>query len=282
MYLTRIVQRGSWTATLALLTALGCGSPAPTGSKSTDGKKPENAGKTEASTTSTTSKPAAATAAADQFAAAFLSSVQAGKATPEELAPAFRSQIAEPVLEADRATGFSRSAAEKWLQQYSNQSFQLDAKPVFTTANAAGFRGNTGERTFSLRLVKAPTGWLVDWFAPVGPAGVKLPVNSAEGFAAAAFLDAVVSKSERLVEGMLSPAAKTREAPPFASDKARGYNRGVLLRRVEEFRSGAVAYNLAAITGDTATGTLGDKPFTLKLIPGTEPGQWLVDAFEKQ
>lgn len=278
MDLARIVQRGNWAVLLALTTALGCGSPPdPTGKKPPPPeKKPETPVATRKTETATTNR------TAEQFAAAFLATVQAGTATPDALSTPFRSLIAEPVLEADHAAGYSHAEAEKWLKQYASQSFRLESKPVFSTADATGFRGTVGQSSFSLRVVKTATGWVVDWFAPCGPVGVSLPTNSAESFAAAAFLDAVVSKSERFVEGMLTSAGKSREAPPFASDKARGYNRGVLQRRIEAFRGGASSYSLAAITGDTVTGTLGDKPFTLKLSQGIAPGQWLVDTFEKK
>lgn len=280
MYLTRIVQRGGWAVILAWTTTLGCGSPAPKASPSSSEKKaPTSSAAKAANPTASKSSPSRS---ADAFAAAFLAQVQAGTATPDQLSASFRSLIAEPVLEADRAAGYSHAEAEKWLRSFTGSSFQCDAKPVFATADVAGFRGRAGSATFALRVRKTGSGWVVDWFAPIGPAAIPLPVANAESFTAAAFLDAVVSKSERFAEGLLTTGAKTREAPPFASDKTRGYNRGVLKRRLEEFRGGAVAYNLAAVSGDTVTGTLGSQPFTLKLSPGTEPGQWLIDSFEKK
>ena len=127
---------------------------------------------------------------------------------------------------------------------------------------------------------------MVDWLGPFGPAGVTVPNSDvpAAGFAAAAFLDAVTAKNDALAEGLMTTEGKAKIAHPFASDKDRGYNRGLLRRRLGEFRRGATGYSIRVVSADgTQAGVVGEldgKPFTLKLSQSDRPGVWLVDSFQ--
>lgn len=276
MRLTRSVRTSfAIMAGFAVVGIVGCGRSASTG----------KVGSTTSSGTSPSRQAASTMATARQAAEAFVQSIQAGNPQADQLTADYKKVIAEPGLAAERELGYSDSGAVKWLTAFSGRKFALDPKPIFDTAEAAGFRGTiTGgeaDRSFSLRLLKNKAGWLVDWFGPVGPAGVAVPASSspAAGFAAAAFLDAVVARADELAIGMLTPEAKAKHGPPFASDQARGYNQGILRRQLDELRAGATNYNLTKITDTTIVAQLGEQPITLTLKQGQQAGVWFVDEW---
>ena len=252
MLLTRTVRHGCTAVLIALVGTAGCGR-AP----STAPSKPGDPAPANLVGPGSPGGPKAVTAGA--FAADFLDSVKAGTATPARLTPAFKGVVAEPSPSsaADREAGFSEYDAGRWLKKSAGTSFDVDGTPVFTAGEVTGFRGvmSTAEGeggTFAVRLAKTGDGWAVDWFSPVGPPGVTVPASDvpAAGFVAAAFLDAVTAGAEPLAAGLMTLDGKARVAHPFASDKDRGYNHGLLRRRLGEFRRGATGYTIRVIAAD--------------------------------
>ncbi len=222
------------------------------------------------------------------FTKAFLADVQAGKATASQLTPAFKTIIAEPVFKDDEAGGFSDSAATDWLKKFAGTLSAPVMTPAVGTADvqvSTGLVAAAKPGHVMLRIVKAEGGWKVDWFnmATVGPVSATLPAGESAfvPFAAMTFLDAVLGKTDRAAEGLMTLPAKQRLASGFASDK-RGYNRGILEHQFTELRGTFTGYSLGAVTGETVVGKLvkpdGERAFTLKLVKGTTPGAYMVES----
>ena len=80
----------------------------------------------------------------------------------------------------------------------------------------------------------------------------------------------------------MSTTFKMGIAPPFPADK-RGYNRGILSGKFGEFRGGFTGYAITKVEAGTVTGDLSKggatKPFTMKLVKGDRPTDWLIADF---
>jgi hypothetical protein len=241
------------------------------------------------------------------FAKHFLKAVSDGTATPAMLTPEFKKVIAEPVFADDQAKGYSDDAAGQWLLRFKGLPPLEMTGPVVVGDAALVIAGRADEQAAltgrpdpsqihaALRVVRSGGGYLIDWFFPaaVNPAGTYVVTGqpAATGFAASAFLDAVCGKDDRLAEGLMTPRYKAALAPPLPSDK-RGYNRGLLGNKLADLRGNFPGYNLSQPAEGTVSGALvkpgerdpgaARKPFTLKLVKGDRPWDWLVDEFKAE
>lgn len=232
------------------------------------------------------------------FALGFLQAVQQGQATPEQLTPAFKRIIAEPVFASDQELGYSDGAAHSWLQHYQGRLPGVAVRSAAGDANTQVLlAGGTGEVPYRclVRLVRVNNAWLVDGFtytSGLGPVDdLAWPSQSPlAAYAALAFLDSLVSPVDRAVHDRLAAGLMTAEyratlAPPLPSDK-QGYNRGMLASRLRDLRGQATRYQLTRIEGTTAQGTFqaGNKaiPFTLTLQAGDRPGVWQVQSLQRK
>ena len=206
------------------------------------------------------------------------------------VSPTFQAVIAEPTLESDREAGFSLTGFELWLKSLPAQKYQIVKPPLIQKETITAYRLTATDPPASglIRVVKSDSGWQLDWLSLGGPPGVTLPKTD-EGeaaFTTLAFLDAIVSNTLLLAEASIRPEARARLAPPFASDKARGFNRGLLQRAIEEFRGMARGYEISSLQREgnrvTVSGTLDGKPFSLTLMSIDRPGVWLIDQFERK
>jgi len=303
MALTRIVARPGRAGVFVLIAAAvvaGCSKPPRPKATAKGEKPPEPApaasgpGSPVLSVPSAPSAPALPAPTGDPkadaaaFARAFLKAVHDGTASPAMLTPEFKKVIAEPVFSEDQARGYSDDAAGQWLQRFKGAPVPEVGDPVPVGEAVLLVAGSAGPpRTHvCLRVARAGGSPGIDWYFPaaVDPAvtPVKTGAEAAAGFAAAAFLDALLGKADPLAEGLLTPRYRAEIAPPFGSDK-RGYNRGLLATRLAGFRGGATGYRVLHAGGDAVTGELvkGDtkRPFSLKLVPGARPWDRLVDGF---
>jgi hypothetical protein len=277
---TRIV------ALFALALLAGCSKPPRPTATPKDDSPPAPASTPPAGPALTTDPTPGATA----FTHAFLQAVNDGTATPAMLTPEFKKVIAEPVFADDAAKDYSDDAAAEWLARWKGQvpgaAFGLSSNPHDPAEPALVTGSGIRDRKyqFTLRAVHVGGEWKADWFFPatgVAVVGQSLvPSRNDPCFAAVAFFEALLGRGDRLAEGLMSPIYKAKLAPPFVSDK-RGYNRGILDSKLAEFRGGFTGYTIAKVEGGTVTGELtgkdGKKPFTLKLIKGSRPWDWLVD-----
>jgi hypothetical protein len=238
--------------------------------------------------------PTTPSADATAFTNTFLKAVNDGTATPAMLTPEFKKGIAEPVFADDAAKGYSDDATAEWLARWKGQvpgaAFRFSgSNEPGDVALVTGDGIHDRKYVFTLRLVRVGGEWKADWFFPaagVAEVGQSLiPSRNDGGFAAVAFLQALLGKGDRLAEGLMTPAYKARLAPPFGSDK-RGYNRGLLDSKLTELRSGFTGYTVSQVKDGTVTGDLtgsdGRKPFTMKLVKGSRPWDWLVDELRAE
>ncbi|MFO0805441.1 MAG: hypothetical protein U0791_20240 [Gemmataceae bacterium] len=130
----------------------------------------------------------------------------------------------------------------------------------------------------------------MDWLSlGVQPMPAVKPVNAADAyqdFAVLAFLDAITGAQRRRTTACgcsaasSAPKMKNAVAEPFAGDKARG--------ELQRASSASGSMICPAVWPDS--GGLSPRPdtfkvgptFTLKLVKGGSPGEWLVDEFAKQ
>jgi hypothetical protein len=241
------------------------------------------------------------------FARAFLKAVHDGTASPVMLTPEFKKVIAEPVFSDDQAKGYSDEAAGEWLLRFKN-TLPEPATELQGMGDAYVLAGRAGHAHVALRVVRAGSGWLADWYDAARAApDIPLPAGEAafRAFACSSFLDALIGKDDRLAEGLISPLYKAELAPPFGSDK-RGYNRGILTTRLAEFRDGFTTYVIVSVPahGEITVGggagvgwsstsawvqlkvelVKGDKkrPFTLELVRNDRPWDWQVREFKPE
>lgn len=219
---------------------------------------------------------------ATAFAKDFLKAVHEGTATAAQLTPPFKKVIAEPVFEADQALGYSDSAADNWLKQYQGKLTAPSVYAFGATPDAqlfTAFLPGEKPRAVTLRLAKGAGVWLVDWFLPAEVAATLPPTGDAPAFAAAAFLEAMLGRNSQAAGGLMTADAKKRLAPPFAGEK-RPFNAGILDQKLAAYRGAFTGFTLAKVENGVATGELTGatkKPFTLKLVAGERPFDWLVD-----
>lgn len=277
-----------FAVTAVVLTfALGCGSgSAP--DKKEDPKKADPQGLRGTPTPPTQDDPAAA---AQKFVTDFFAALKSKSATPEQLTTEFKKLIAPP-FGAD-AAGFSEVRAKDFLTDWATVTADAPKAEVGGEVAFAAGKPGAGGRVL-MRLTKVDGAWKVDWLSN-GPATAEaVSLNGGEDaagvqFAASAFVDAVMKKDYTLAAGAMTLPGKARIAPPFRADADadRGFNPGLLK---DALVSAFGAADRAVVAGatrekDTATVTLnltaGDKKseLTLKLLKGSRPGVWLVDAF---
>jgi hypothetical protein len=229
---------------------------------------------------------------AEAFAGQFLKAVNDGTATPAMLTPQFKKVIAEPMFESDKAVGYSEVGAESWLARLKGKlpGVRPTAEVIGTGGEALGYAGGFGGpgqwTAYALRVASAGGVYQADWLgvAPVEGWHNAFTPGGPAGFPAAAFLQSVVAGDDRLAAGLMSSAMKARMAPPFESDKALGFNRGLLAGKLADLRGTAKRYKLSVVNGAEATAELiadtGPKPLALKFVKGERPWDWLVDDIQ--
>jgi len=277
MATTRIVRPALGIAFIAALLA-GCGKPVET--KKDEAPKTGSPDKVNGLAPPPPT-PVKMPAGAEDAAKAFLADMVAGKADPAKLTVGFKKIVASPTMEADKDRGYSDWEAEHYLKTKVagkagplKLAYPLNADTVIVTTGAA-----------FLKLVKEPSGWLVDW-VHIGPSGDRVwPVDTTgAAFVLAGFLDTVHTSNLLLSEALLSPGQKARIAPPLDDvDRKRGYNRSILNQKLAAFAGSSANYKIERINLNEATGKLGDgRPFTVKLAKGVKSGEWLIDDFQPQ
>jgi hypothetical protein len=219
----------------------------------------------------------------------------------DRISPTFLKVIGKPLLsEADKKAGYSSETAQAWLRRAGSAMNGVGPPTGYGSPSAAVFVGTSigGGPRFLLRMVQTDGGWKAAWFE-LGT--VKTPdvnTTSTDGpyqdFAVLAFLDALTgnasSKEDRtaLLGGLLSAKLKTVWAEPFQQDKDRGsdYSAKLLAEHLDKLGGASTGFTRTPIEGDTAKIELmkGEAKtiYTLKLVKGAAPGEWLVDEFTKQ
>jgi len=216
------------------------------------------------------------------------------------LSPAFLKTIGKPLRsDDDKKLGYSANEASAWLKNLGARLVGVGLPTGYGSPTAAVLTGVTGNGSgrFLIRMT-FHEGWKVDWVSlgsiavpPIKPASTE---SSYQDFAALAFLDALTSTATskddrvRLLGGVSSTKLKAAWAEPFEQDKASGldYNPTKLGIKLDELGRGVTGLSRTPADGDTFKVELakGDAKtsYTLKLVKGAAPGEWLVDEFTKQ
>jgi hypothetical protein len=248
---------------------------------------------------------------ADKFASTFLHDVMHKTAKADALTPVFLKTIGKPLfLPSEKAKGYSEDTAERWMNRvgeginFGLATYQKQVgNVVYIRGTIGGMRlGKDPNKTgsYSLRLVKDGTNWKADWLSlcsvtPPEPiqlqiAGAATPDGIAQGFAVAAFLESITDHDGMpmedrmlLVGAAMTPPLRTAWAQPFGDDTAQGldYNRATLNREAVKVGGGTSAF-VATRDGTKTefrvemTKPTGKKAYTVKLVNGSNPNEWLV------
>ncbi len=296
----------------------GCVGSAPTKSdKKKDDKpdpKPGSGSNTDPSQT-TDSKPPQSTLAplapdAEKAATAFLTALAQGKATAEMLSTTFAKAVGKPVeLPSDKAKGYSPDMATDWLRKVGEgvtiglptQQHQA-GDVVLIRGTLSGTRLGKDTGGYSLRLVKQGGAWKVDWLTltsvevtaiPSPPATAEV---AAQDFAAVAFAETVADlhgmpheSRAPLVAAAVAPPVRAAWAPPFNQDKPQGYdyNPATINRRATAIGGGTSSLTVTRVGADPVftvvfTKPAGKKSYTVKLVKGSGPYEWLVAEATEQ
>lgn len=248
----------------------------------------------------------AADKGATDAATAFLRDLGQGAAKPDALTVPFLKAVGKPlVFPSDKEKGYSADNAGTWLKRAGDAvSFGLPLKQdqvgdaVFVSGTFTGPRLGTDPTktgTYCLRLAKDAGAWKVDWLsltsADAGPVTApQTPEGVAQAFALSAFVglaaDATgLARDERglALGAALSPELRAKLAPPFEQDRAAGldFNPGKLVTECVKVGGGTAAFAAArAADGPTfaveLTKPAGKKAYTVKLVRGPGPHEWLV------
>ena len=216
------------------------------------------------------------------------------------VSPAFLKVIGRPLLsEEDKKAGYSAGAASNWLKNIGVKLVGIGLPTGYGSPTSAVLTGSFGNGSgrFLVRM-SFHEGWKVDWLSlGVHPAPAAKPTateGAYQDFAVLAFLDAFTSTATakddrvRLIGGVMSAKLKNTWAEPFDGDKARGedYNPTKLGLKMDELSKGVTGLTRTPDGADSFKVELplsGVKPvYTLKLVKGAAPGEWLVDEFTKQ
>ena len=274
-------------ALILLLVSLGCGKK--DAAPATKESKPKDSSGTPTLPTSLANT-GASSAAALKAATEFVKSVQDGKATSALLTPELKRLIAPPELDADKAVGFSEHNIQSWLISAKAIVSTGDAKTDFATSDYAivSMAGKPG--TSRLRMLRRENTWLVD-MALLNNMTPNFPMPSGDAagpaFGALAFASALQGGNLNQVEWHLSKAVKAKIAPPlFDSDKDRGYSQSKLKSALNDLFGFPVEIAKFAVSGTSASfevkGTGPKKMIEFKLVPGSTPGEFLIDDLQQK
>lgn len=279
------------TAAACLLAGVGCGKKevaAPT----TKETKPNDTG-TPTLPTAAGVNTDEAKATAMKAAAEFLKAVQEGKATTASLTVAFKKVIAPPELEADKALGYSKSSVQGWFSAGKATAVSDGLKVDFATSDYALVSTAAKPGRTYLRLVKVNAVLLID-YAIFGTIAADYPLPAgdvaARHFVAIAFAAALIGKKFDAVDALLSTSEKGKLAPPlFEADKEQGYSRSKLQSAFADLFASKL--QLTGLGGSGLPGNMNLQLYVsesktyfinLKLIPGTTPGEFLIDDYQQK
>jgi hypothetical protein len=301
-----------------LIALPGCGKPAATQPEKKDDKKddakstltPNPGGKTP----DTPAPPPKTTLgevepAAEQAANKFRSDLGMNDAKADSLSAAFVRVVGKPRLPSDKEKGFSPEEAASWLRKVGDRDtvavnpslYQKQAGDVvYIRGLISGARVGKEPGSYSLRLVKEGGAWKVDWLSLTSAdlefsSPAITPEGVAQEFAVVAFVETIADSKcmpedvrTPLVAAAMSPALRMAWGPPtFDDDKPLGYNAKKIHIAATNVGGGTSKFTVARV-GDlpeytvTLTKPAGKKTYTVRLMKGTGPNEWLVNEVIEQ
>jgi len=223
-----------------------------------------------------------------------LKSISANQVDFSKLSPDFKKLIGPPTSSADKERGYSEWSINEWVKTFAKRVPTSEPQEIELASGVLAViaPGNATSGPAVLRFTKYGPDWLVDWLH-IGPDNLDGKLTSkdkAAEFATVAFLQTVLADQLTLSETLLTPSLKARIAPPLPGDE--GFNKTTLKNKLLQLRGSATTYtinklNFGADAGNAdgvltvAAGKPSDsRPFSIKLVKGTKPGEWLIDDFE--
>jgi hypothetical protein len=225
-----------------------------------------------------------------------------GTAKAEALSSAFLRAIGKPlVFDGDKAKGYSADSATSWtswlkkVAEGTNLGMELErpAQAGDVMYLRGALQGKTG--CYRLRMLKEGSDWKVDWFSLSSVESsdkletVPTEEGKAQAFAVAAFTELVgdlngMPREERMLvlAATMTSALRTAWAPPFDQDKRQGndFNPAELGRKAVTVGGGTSQFTMARSGKEEfkveLTKPAGKKSYTVKLMKGGTPHEWLV------
>lgn len=230
-----------------------------------------------------------------QAAEDFLKDLAAGKVTPTRLTPAFRSRLAPPTADADRAV-------EAFLTRFENATYVIAEEQTIGPAVVVRGRADMrdGKRQFSVRLIQAGDAFNADWLHLSERMGTGLQPPAEPDLKAAQdhlrnFLDVMMGGDHRLAHALMAPDLKKAVSPLPAGTKppeGRDYDPGFLTQTTRAWIRDVVGYGISKpeLAADKNAATFlveleagGQKtPVHVRMVKDPASGWWLVTAFDKQ
>ncbi|MCI0703167.1 MAG: hypothetical protein L0241_18975 [Planctomycetia bacterium] len=246
--------------------------------------------------------------AAEQVVDAFIKDFLAGNAKADSLSMNFLKMVGKPViLESDKAKGYSADKAVSWLRSVSMGRFfslsldrQQGGDAVYCRGALQGHPGN-----YSIRLVKEAGTWKVDllvlssavWQGKTTPGSAD---DAFQEFAVTAFIEAMADSNAMpnddrpaSIAATMTPALRAAWGPPFEDDKrgGRDYSPAHLNVRANKLGGGTNTFTVTRLTKGPSqtpeytvvlTRPAGNKTLSVKLVKGTNPGEWLVNEVSEK
>src|SRR5262245_38679881 len=220
--------RAGVTVVLTGLAVVGC-----------DSKRPE-AAPTASSKTDELERSVAQGRTPRQVAEDFLKDLSAGTVGPDRLTPAFRTRVAPPKTDADRATGYSEADLRAILARFQNATYVIGEEQGIGPAIVVRGRANApgARQQFSLRLVQVRDSdkFQADWLHLAERMGTGFKPPTDRDLAAAEdglrnFLDVLMGGDHRVAQALMTAELRKSVSPLPPGSKAsdgRDYDPGFL------------------------------------------------------
>jgi hypothetical protein len=238
-----------------------------------------------------------------QVAEEFLRELSAGKVAADRLTPAFRSQVAPPKTDADRAAGYSEADLRAYLARFEKASYVIGEEQGIGPAIMIRGRADATDvrRQFSVRLIQVGDAGMVqaDWLHLTERMGTSLKLPPDPDLAAAEdalrnFLDVLMGGDHRLAHALMTTELKKAISPlpPGGKPKdGRDYDPGFLTQATRAWIRDVVGYTFtkADLAPDKKAATVTVEleaggqttPATVRMVKDRATDWWLVLAFDK-
>lgn len=218
---------------------------------------------------------------AEALAGQLVAALDTGALPAKQLTPEFRQKLAPKAFSEAHADEICTS----WLAQARGTIGAIRSwQNVGALPGATAFLAQTKDQTLALRFTGSQPPML-DWFSMAPSSTLVIPATpplGAAGFTVVAFVQSLHMTPKMLAAEEMALDWKSRIAPPFDSDRAKGYNEGLLLARLHEMREQMTPLEIVSWTEETVRwkrpGRLTEQVF--RLTAGGRPWDRQIVAIE--
>jgi hypothetical protein len=202
--------------------------------------------------------------------------VAEGNATSASLSTGFKNVIAPPELAADQTAGYSESGVRAWLVSAKAHATADGLNVVLATPDYAvlSTSGNKPGKVF-MRMVKSGGRWVVAHVRMNARSGLEIPFVGSTPSATLTtifFVEAALAGNRAELAALLSKAAKGKLAAPSVVEL---FPEGTTFVSLSQEHAG-----LKAIVTLDSGGS--KRAFEIKLAPGSDPGEFLIDDLRQK